>query len=249
MDALLEADVRDALTRFAHDAPATLARPSVIVAARSRRRRRAATVTTGTAVVLVAVAAAGFAWALPGQGQDRLQPARAAQSPPLDKACVDQPPAVLTPDGSLIPAPPGPGMPAQAWDVIVAEAPVPPSGPRPGTDGERVTFGTYTPTQHGYATNTEVPLPPSAALFEVSGQVVCDGSNLVRLGTLEGTSQGWPAGVQAGVIDARPSFYQLVLQEDDAVIIFYTQNMETSQPVEQLRDWAMRVAERLSVTG
>ena len=244
----LETEVRNALADFAQDAPVRLNRPPVAKAARKRRLRTAVTVTGAASVAVVAAIAAGM-WLVPGQGQDRLQPAQTSQAPAAEAPCAEPTPAAIDESGALQPGPPGPGMPQRAWDAVVAEAPVPPSGPRPTQAGEAVGFGSYKPTQHGYVTNTATPLPDSAMLFEVSGQVLCGSGIFGGLGTPEGTAQGWPEGVQAVVMDARPSHFGILLHHRDAMVILRTQNMETDQPVEQVRSWAMRVAERMTAAG
>ena len=241
--------MRNALARDAQDAPVRLDRPPVGPAARKRRFRTALTATGAASFVAVAVIAAS-AWPVPGQGQDRLQPAQAVQAPFVGAACAEPPPVPVDESGALPTDQRGPGMPQRAWDAVVTEAPVAPSGPRPSRDGEPVGFGSYKPTQHAYVTNTAVPLPDSADLFTVSGQILCeplvDSYNYGTFGTLESVAQGWPADVRAVIIDKRPSQFGILHHHGDAMVILGTQNMETGQPVEQLRTWAMRVAERMS---
>ena len=234
-----------------------------LAAARRRldRRRTAGLVVASLAGVATAAVLVVPELVSTGGDRDALRPASpspsASTAPEGRDGCADGPGLIPNPtgDGSLVEAEPGAargaGMPVPVWEAIVAEASVAPQGPRPAVSGERVAFGSYRPTQPGYVTNTAVPLPPTAAMYEISGQIAC-GDTAALLNNLsdgvQGEAEGWAPGAAVAIIDARPSFYQLVLAQGDAQVIFETDNMEHLGVVEDLRRWAVRVSHRLAGT-
>lgn len=88
-------------------------------------------------------------------------------------------------------------------------------------------------------------------MYRVSGQISC-GEAADQLSNLsddiQGEADGWAPGATVAILDRRPSFYQLVLAQNGAQVIFETDNMEDLGVVEDLRRWAVRVSHRLAGT-
>lgn len=144
-------------------------------------------------------------------------------------------------------------MPDAVWDVVVQQAPASPAGPKPvqteALQGVEQTFGTWQPTRPLYTTGGGVPgeLP----LYSVSGEtLVAPGADTPYpdfllspdLDHRESVSQGWHPAADVIVFDRRPSYYTIRVVQDGVALSFFTQALESTEPVEEMRAWAQRVS-------
>lgn len=184
--------------------------------------------------------AAGFSLMLVSGCSSSVEDSLAAPSEAVATWAVPPPVAMPEAPETIVADPLPPGLPASAWEAIEAARP-------PGLTGNAL--GGASTESREYSSRSAGNRSPRVVnrvhgFDESTSQDVTPEQFAMTVKEIEGDGQGWPEGALVGVIDARPSFYQLVVLHRDVQIIYTAEDPQPGE-VEQLRGWAKSAAARL----